>query len=71
MGIVPWLEAHGAPLLWSYDSGLINDSVFSLPGSGVCNWGALVFKGLLSAMLSRAETAPFQACMRGTIHNSL
>jgi len=59
------------PLLWSCDSGLINDAVFSLPESRVCNWGALVFKGLLSAVLSRAEAAPFQADMRGTIRNSV
>lgn len=55
------------PLLWSCDSGLINDTVFSPPGSR----GAPVFKGLLSAVLSRAEAAPFQADTRGTIHNSV
>lgn len=59
------------PLLWSCDSGLINDAVFSLPGSGVCDWAALVFKGLLSAVLSRAEAVPFQADIRGTIHHTL
>lgn len=38
------------PLLWSCNSGLINDAVFSLPGSWVCSWGGLVLRGLLSAV---------------------
>lgn len=59
------------PLLWSCNSGLINDTVFSLPGSRVCNWRALVFKELLSAVLSRAEAVAFQGARRETIHNSV